>query len=154
MAILRSSLVGQQAPDFTLESTQGAVQLSALLGQKVVLFFYPKDLTSGCTQEACDFNDNLERLRTKNVAVYGISKDSIKSHEKFSEKYNFNYPLISDPDGLACDAYGVWVEKSMYGKKYFGIERSTFVIDETGKIVKEWRTVKVPGHVDEVMAVL
>ena len=118
-------------------------------GQKVILYFYPKDNTSGCTQEACDFRDNLNRL-TKYALVVGVSPDSIKSHKGFKEKQGLNFPLLSDPEHVLAMKFGVWKEKSMYGKKYMGIERSTFIIDGEGNIEKEWRKVKVKGHVDEV----
>ena len=117
--------------------------------QKVILYFYPKDNTSGCTQEACDFRDNLNRL-TKYALVVGVSPDSIKSHKGFKEKQGLNFPLLSDPEHVLAMKFGVWKEKSMYGKKYMGIERSTFIIDGEGNIEKEWRKVKVKGHVDEV----
>ncbi len=119
-------------------------------GQKVILYFYPKDNTSGCTQEACDFRDNLNRL-TQYATVIGVSPDSVKSHLKFQEKQNLNFILLSDVEHNLADAFGVWVEKSLYGRKYMGIERSTFVLDEHLNIVKEWRKVKVKGHVDEVI---
>ena len=119
-------------------------------GQKVILYFYPKDNTSGCTQEACDFRDNINRL-VQYVTVIGVSPDSVKSHLKFKEKQNLNFILLSDVEHVLADAFGVWVEKSLYGRKYMGIERSTFVLDEHLNIVKEWRKVKVKGHVDEVI---
>ena len=119
-------------------------------GQKVILYFYPKDNTSGCTQEACDFRDNLNRL-TQYATVIGVSPDSVKSHLKFQEKQNLNFILLSDVEHTLADALHVWVEKSLYGRKYMGIERSTFVLDEHLNIVKEWRKVKVKGHVDEVI---
>ncbi len=119
-------------------------------GKKTVLYFYPKDNTSGCTQEACDFRDNMNRV-TKSANVVGVSPDSIKSHKSFKEKQGLNFPLISDPEHILAEKFGVWKEKSMYGRKYMGIERSTFVLDENGNIEKEWRKVKVKGHVDEVI---
>lgn len=118
-------------------------------GQKVILYFYPKDNTSGCTQEACDFRDNLNRL-TKYAPVVGVSPDSIKSHKGFKEKQGLNFILLSDSEHKLAQKFDVWKEKSMYGRKYMGIERSTFIIDENGNIEKEWRKVKVKGHVDEV----
>ena len=121
--------------------------------QKVILYFYPKDNTSGCTQEACDFRDNINRL-TSFATVIGVSPDSIKSHLKFKEKQNLNFILLSDPEHKLAEAFNVWVEKSMYGRKYMGIERSTFVLDENLNIIKEWRKVKVKGHVDEVIEYL
>ena len=122
-------------------------------GQKVILYFYPKDNTSGCTQEACDFRDNINRL-TSFATVIGVSPDSIKSHLKFKEKQSLNFILLSDPEHKLAEAFNVWVEKSMYGRKYMGIERSTFVLDENLNIIKEWRKVKVKGHVDEVIGYL
>lgn len=120
-------------------------------GQKVILYFYPKDNTSGCTQEACDFRDNLNRL-TKYAPVVGVSPDSIKSHKSFREKQGLNFILLSDSEHKLAQKFDVWIEKSMYGRKYMGIERSTFIIDENGNIEKEWRKVKVKGHVDEVVS--
>ena len=117
------------------------------------MYFYPKDNTSGCTAEACDFRDNLNRLSAKAVLI-GVSPDSIKSHGNFRQKQNLNFILLSDGEHILAEAFGVWKEKSMYGRKYMGIERSTFIIDEQGKILHEWRKVKVAGHVDEVLRVL
>lgn len=122
-------------------------------GQRIVLYFYPKDNTSGCTQEACDFRDNINRI-TKFATVVGVSPDSIKSHKSFKEKQGLNFILLSDPDHVLAEKYGVWKEKSMYGRKYMGIERSTFVLDKSGNIEKEWRKVKVKEHVDEVIEYL
>ncbi len=119
-------------------------------GERVVLYFYPKDNTSGCTQEACDFRDNINRI-TQFATVIGVSPDSIKSHKSFKEKQGLNFVLLSDPEHVLAEKFGVWKEKSMYGKKYMGIERSTFVLDKSGSIEKEWRKVKVKGHVDEVI---
>ena len=127
--------------------------LNDFKGQKVILYFYPKDNTSGCTQEACDFRDNINRL-TSFATVIGVSPDSIKSHLKFKEKQSLNFILLSDPEHKLAEAFNVWVEKSMYGRKYMGIERSTFVLDENLNIIKEWRKVKVKGHVDEVIEYL
>ena len=127
--------------------------LNGFKGQKVILYFYPKDNTSGCTQEACDFRDNINRL-TNFATVIGVSPDSIKSHLKFKEKQSLNFILLSDPEHKLAEAFNVWVEKSMYGRKYMGIERSTFVLDENLNIIKEWRKVKVKGHVDEVLEYL
>ena len=124
--------------------------LNDFKGQKVILYFYLKDNTSGCTQEACDFRDNINRL-TNFATVIGVSPDSIKSHLKFKEKQSLNFILLSDPEHKLAEAFNVWVEKSMYGRKYMGIERSTFVLDENLNIIKEWRKVKVKGHVDEVI---
>ena len=127
--------------------------LNDFKGQKVILYFYPKDNTSGCTQEACDFRDNINRL-TSFATVIGASPDSIKSHLKFKEKQSLNFILLSDPEHKLAETFNVWVEKSMYGRKYMGIERSTFVLDENLNIIKEWRKVKVKGHVDEVIEYL
>ena len=127
--------------------------LNDFKGQKVILYFYPKDNTSGCTQEACDFRDNINRL-TSFATVIGVSPDSIKSHLKFKEKQSLNFILLSDPEHKLAEAFNVWVEKSMYGRKYMGIERSTFVLDENLNVLKEWRKVKVKGHVDEVIEYL
>ena len=124
--------------------------LNDFKGEKVVLYFYPKDNTSGCTQEACDFRDNLNRL-TPHVRLVGVSPDSIKSHKSFKEKQNLNFVLLSDSEHKLAEKFGVWKEKSMYGRKYMGIERSTFVLDKDGNVEKEWRKVKVKGHVEEVL---
>lgn len=145
--------IGQKAPDFTLQTNGGSeVSLSDFAGKKVIVYFYPKDATPGCTKQACGFRDHKPQFDSKGVTIIGISKDSVKNHDKFVDKENLNFILASDEDGSACENYGVWVEKSMYGKKYMGIERSTFLIDEAGNIEKVWRKVKVPGHVEEVLA--
>ena len=133
-----------------VDSIEKEYSLNDFKGQKVILYFYPKDNTSGCTQEACDFRDNINRL-TSFATVIGVSPDSIKSHLKFKEKQSLNFILLSDPEHKLAEAFNVWVEKSMYGRKYMGIERSTFVLDENLNIIKEWRKVKVKGHVDEVI---
>lgn len=135
------------------EGNEKEYSLSDFKGEKVVLYFYPKDNTPGCTQEACDFRDNMNRL-TKYAHVVGVSPDSVQSHKKFREKQGINFVLLSDVEHKLADEYGVWKEKSMYGKKYMGIERSTFILDESGNIEKEWRNVKVNGHVDDVINVL
>ena len=127
--------------------------LNYFKGQIVILYFYPKDNTSGCTQEACDFRDNINRL-TNYATVIGVSPDSIKSHKSFKEKQSLNFILLSDPEHKLAEKFEVWKEKSMYGRKYMGIERSTFIIDKSGNIEKEWRKVKVKGHVDEVIEYL
>ena len=133
-----------------IDGIEKEYSLNNFKGQKVILYFYPKDNTSSCTQEACDFRDNINRL-TSFATVIGVSPDSIKSHLKFKEKQSLNFILLSDPEHKLAEAFNVWVEKSMYGRKYMGIERSTFVLDENLNIIKEWRKVKVKGHVDEVI---
>ena len=133
-----------------IDGIEKEYSLNDFKGQKVILYFYPKDNTSGCTQEACDFRDNINRL-TSFATVIGVSPDSIKSHLKFKEKQDLNFILLSDPEHKLAEAFNVWTEKSMYGRKYMGIERSTFVLDENLNIIKEWRKVKVKGHVDEVI---
>lgn len=144
--------IGDPAPNFTLPIDGGkTITLSNLREKKVIIYFYPKDSTSGCTKEACSFRNCKFKFDQKNTIIIGISKDSIKSHEKFKEKEELNFTLASDEKGEVCEKYGVWVEKSMYGRKYFGIERSTFLIDEEGRIAKIWRKVSVPGHVEEVL---
>lgn len=147
--------VGAKAPDFSLPDQDGStVTLKSLKGKQVVLYFYPKDDTSGCTKEACDFRDSLAPIKKAGAVVLGVSKDGKASHQKFIAKYGLPFALLSDEETVACNAYGVYKEKSMYGRKYMGIERSTFVIDATGRVKALWRKVKVPGHVDEVLAAL
>jgi peroxiredoxin Q/BCP len=144
--------IGENAPDFTLPSTSGEdVTLSSLKPKAVVLFFYPRDNTSGCTKEAIGFSELKEAFAAENVEVFGLSKDDMKSHHKFVEKQGLTVELLTDAESDVCEAYGVWKEKKMYGKTYMGIERSTFLIDGEGKIAQVWRKVKVPGHVEEVM---
>lgn len=140
-------------PGVDTDGTEKEYGLSDFKGKRTVLYFYPKDNTSGCTQEACDFRDNINRL-TNYAFVIGVSPDSIKSHLKFREKQSLNFILLSDTEHVLAEKYGVWKEKSMYGRKYMGIERSTFVLDKDGNIEKEWRKVKVKGHVDEVVGYL
>jgi len=148
-----SAKPGDKAPDFTLPTDgNGKVTLSKLKGKKVILYFYPKDDTSGCTAEACGFRDNLPKFGRTDATVIGISRDSVASHDKFKKKYDLPFMLASDEDCKVCEAYGTWVEKSMYGRKYMGIERATFLIDPKGVVRNVWRKVKVPGHVDEVLA--
>ncbi|MGI3211369.1 peroxiredoxin [Roseovarius tibetensis] len=140
------------APDFTLPRDGGdSMTLSDLRPGPVVLFFYPRDDTSGCTKEAVAFSGMKSEFDAAGAAVIGISKDSVASHEKFRDKHDLAVPLLSDADDAVCEAYGVWKEKNMYGKKFFGIERSTFLIDGTGRIARVWRKVKVPGHAEEVL---
>jgi len=144
---------GDKAPEFKLPTDGGReISLSALKGKTVVLYFYPKDDTSGCTKEAMGFRDALPAFEKAGATVVGVSKDSAARHDKFKAKYELNFPLVSDEDGRLCAAYGVWVEKSMYGRKYMGIERATFLIDGNGRIARVWRKVKIPGHVGEVLA--
>lgn len=135
------------------EGKEKEYSLNDFKGKKTILYFYPKDNTSGCTQEACNFRDNMNRL-TPYSQVIGVSPDSIKSHQKFKEKENLNFVLLSDPNHSLSNHFQVWVEKSMYGKKYMGIERSTFILDENLKLIKTWRKVKVNGHVEEVLSYL
>lgn len=146
---------GQKAPDFTLESSEGGkVKLSSLRGKKVVLYFYPRDNTPGCTREACAFRDGLARLRRRGAVVLGVSTDSLASHEKFAGKYDLNFPLLADTDKKVVEKYGAWQEKNMYGKKSMGIVRSTFLIDEEGKIFRIFPRVRVDGHFEEVLEAL
>ncbi len=140
------------APDFTLPRDGGGeVLLSSLRPGKVVLFFYPRDDTSGCTKEAIAFSGMMDTFAKAGVTVLGISKDSIASHDKFRDKHDLTVTLLSDADGDVCERYGVWKEKNMYGKKFMGIERSTFLIDGEGQIARVWRKVKVPGHAEAVL---
>lgn len=146
---------GSKAPQFTLKNQDGQkISLKDFLGKKVVLYFYPKDMTSGCTKEACDFRDHIELFNNQNVVVLGVSADSIDLHKKFKSKYNLPFDLLSDDSKKVLEKYGVWKEKSMYGKKYFGIERTTFIIDENGRIKKIFPKVKVNGHVKEILEAL
>ena len=146
------SLESQTAPDFTLPRDGGGeITLSGLRPRKVVLYFYPKDDTSGCTKEAQGFTERKAEFEAAGAVVVGISKDTAQKHDKFVAKYDLDVILASDAEGDVCERYGTWVEKSMYGKKYMGIERSTFLIGGDGTVLKEWRKVKVPGHVDAVL---
>lgn len=141
------------APDFTLAATSNTtVELSALQGTKVVLYFYPKDNTPGCTNESAAFRDHHAAFEAAGCRVFGVSRDGMKSHENFKAKLSLPFELISDPDEVACAAFGVMKMKNMYGKQVRGVERSTFVIGADGRIAREWRGVKVPGHVEEVLA--
>lgn len=147
--------IGQKAPDFKLASSNGKnVSLKDYAGKKIVLYFYPKDNTSGCTKEACSFESNLKAIKEKSAVVIGVSADSIGSHVKFAQKFHLSFPLLSDEKKEIIKSYGVWKEKSMYGRKYFGIERTTVVIDEKGIVQQVFNKVKVDGHTDEVLAVL
>lgn len=143
--------IGSPAPDFTLPTDGGgSATLSALRGRPVVLYFYPKDDTPGCTTESCDFRDAQPDFSGLGVEIIGLSKDSPASHDKFKAKHGLTFPLASDTDGTVCAAYGVWVEKKNYGKTYMGIERTTVLIDRDGNVAKVWRKVKVAGHVAAV----
>lgn len=143
---------GSTAPEFTLPRDGGGeVSLSDLRGKQVVLYFYSKDDTSGCTKEAINFTMHLPAFDGAGAVILGVSKDSVAKHDKFRDKHALGVTLLSDEDSDVCERYGVWVEKSMYGKKYMGIERATFLIDADGKIARAWRKVKVPGHAEEVL---
>jgi peroxiredoxin Q/BCP len=147
-----SLAVGDKAPDFTLPIDGGGeVSLKAMKGKTVVLYFYPRDDTPGCTTEACAFRDALPDFSKVKATVIGVSKDTVASHDKFKTKFQLPFPLASDADGKVCEAYGAWGEKSMYGKKYMGIERSTFLIDGNGVVRNVWRKVKVDGHAAAVL---
>jgi len=146
---------GDVAPEFKLKSTEGKeVSLKDFRGKQVVLYFYPKDDTPGCTREACDFRDNLARVKAKGAVVFGVSHDSVESHERFQEKYDLPFTLLSDPDKKVTEAYGVYKKKSLYGKEFMGVERTTFVVDTDGRIKKIFPRVKVDGHVEEVLQAL
>jgi len=144
---------GSKAPEFSLPDENGAVVSSAsLAGKPYVLYFYPKDDTPGCTKEACDFRDNLKAFNSAKVRVLGVSPDDPKRHAKFKEKYGLNFTLLSDIDKTLIGAYGIWIKKLNYGREYMGVQRSTFIVDKTGKIKKAWNGVRVPGHVEAVLA--
>lgn len=147
--------VGDRAPDFELLSEGGAtVRLKDFRGKKVVLYFYPKDDTPGCTKEACSFNDNLSAIKRKGAVILGVSADSVDSHRKFAEKYGLRFTLLSDPDKKVITAFGVWKQKKLYGRTFMGIERTTFVIDEQGIITAIFPKVKVDGHTDAILQTL
>jgi len=153
-AATQSSLAGKLAPAFSLTNDAGKkVSLKDFRGKRVILYFYPKDDTPGCTTQACAFRDAEANFSKADAVVLGVSKDDVKSHQKFKTKYKLNFPLLADDAGVT-EAYGVWKEKNMYGRKYMGIERSTFLIGEDGKVRAEWRKVSVPGHADEVIKAL
>ncbi len=145
--------VGDRAPDFTLPRDGGGeISLAELKGRPTVIYFYPKDDTPGCTKEACGFRDAWQDVTDAGINVVGVSRDSVKKHDKFKAKHELPFPLIADEDGTLCQAFGVWKEKNMYGKKTMGIERSTFLLDAEGVVRQAWRKVKVDGHVDKVLA--
>ena len=147
--------IGQSAPDFTLENQDGErVSLHDLRGQQVVLYFYPKDNTPGCTNEACSFRDHFAALTERGVVVLGVSPDSVASHRKFADKHGLPFPLLADPDHQVAEAYGAWGEKTLYGKKFMGLIRSTFLIDEQGQIRHVWKKPKTAIHAEEVLAKL
>ena len=144
---------GKKVPNFKIPIEDGRnISLKDFAGKNLVIFFYPKDDTPGCTKEACGFRDENKKFNKKNTFIIGISKDSLKGHQKFIDKYDLNFTLASDEESNICEKFDVWKEKSMYGKKYMGIERSTFLIDSKGILIKEWRKVKVKNHVEEVLA--
>lgn len=153
MAIIKAkAFVGKKAPDFTLPAIGGReVKLSDHIGKKVILFFYPKDLTPACTQESCDFRDNYAAFGQSNAVVLGISIDTAETHERFAAKYDLPFELLADPEHKVCELYGVWQLKKLYGREYMGVVRSTFLINEKGKLVREWRNLRVKGHVQEVL---
>ena len=142
---------GDRAPAFQLRTDDGEISTATLKGSPFVVYFYPKDDTSGCTKEAISFSGEIENFNSLGIPVIGISRDSVESHKKFRDKHKLRIVLAADPELQAANAYGVWVEKSMYGRKYMGMERATFLVDSKGKIHQMWRKVKVPGHVAEVL---
>jgi len=147
--------VGKKAPDFSLLDQDGKkVSLKDFLGKKVILYFYPKDDTSGCTKEACSFRDEFPKFKKTDAVILGVSPDSIKSHKKFADKYNLPFSLLADEEKKVVEKYGVWKEKNMYGRKYMGVDRTTFIIDVDGRIKKIFNKVKVDGHNKEVMEAL
>ena len=146
---------GSKAPAFSLPSTENKkIALKDFKGKKVVLYFYPKDMTPGCTQQACGFQEELTKIKRKKAVVLGVSADSLERHQKFAEKYGLKFPLLSDESKKVCEAYGVWQEKQLYGKKFMGIVRTTFIIDSDGKILKIFPKVKVKNHIEEVLEAL
>ena len=148
-------VIGVKAPNFSLLAQDGKkYSLKDFKGKKIVLYFYPKDDTSGCTKEACSFRDNLSAIKKKGAIVFGVSPDAVKSHEKFSTKYDLNFSILSDESKIMLTEYGVWQEKSMYGRKYMGVVRTTFIIDEKGKITHVFSKVKVDGHTEEILTAL
>ncbi len=148
-------LLNSTVPHGLLKSVDGSdFLLDSLKGRPFVLYFYPKDNTSGCTTQACDLRDNLAAFTEQGIAVFGVSKDNAASHKRFSDKYTLNFPLLIDESGVLCDAFGVWKQKSMYGKVYFGIERSTFYVDDSFTIRHIWRKVKIPNHWNDVLKII
>jgi peroxiredoxin Q/BCP len=153
LALVKALKPGDPAPKFDLPTAGGGrVSLASLKGQRVVLYFYPKDDTEACTQEALNFTEKASDFAAANTVVLGVSRDTVAKHDKFAAKYGLTLLLGSDVEGVACEAYGVWVEKSMYGRQYMGVERSTFLIDQKGRISHVWRKVRVRGHVDDVLS--
>ncbi|MEK4362348.1 thioredoxin-dependent thiol peroxidase [Paenibacillus sp. FSL M8-0212] len=147
--------VGELAPDFELPSSTGeSVKLSDYRGQRVLLYFYPKDMTSSCTQQACDFRDRHAEFEGLNTVILGISTDPMKQHDKFIAKYGLPFTLLSDEEHVVAEQYGVWQLKKMYGKEYMGMVRSTFLIDEEGKLIKDWSKVRVKGHIESALEAL
>ncbi len=152
---MTKKLEGKKCPNFEAECTSNLILSNKdFIGQNLVIYFYPKDSTPGCTTEGQDFKDNYKKFKKLNVEIIGVSRESIKSHENFKSKQSFPFELLSDPDEKVCNAFDVMKLKSMYGRQYIGIDRSTFLINTDGKIIKEWRTVKVPGHVQEVLEIV
>ena len=148
-----SLAIGDKAPDFTIATDGGGTFcLSEMMGHIVIIYFYPKDDTPGCTKEACEFRDSLPDFSKSSSKIIGISKDTVAKHDKFKSKYELPFTLGADLEGAVCEAYGTWVEKSMYGRQYMGIERATFLVDKEGVVQGIWRKVKVKGHVEEVLA--
>lgn len=146
------AVLGQGVPDFTLPASTGSdISLSDYRGRKVVLYFYPKDSTPGCTQESCDFRDYNPQITAAGAVILGVSPDDLKSHGKFADKHSLPFPLLADTEQKVCELFQVWKLKKMYGKEYMGVERSTFLIDEEGKLIREWRKVRVEGHAAEVL---
>tara|TARA_B100000459_G_scaffold139149_1_gene97260 strand:- start:269 stop:736 length:468 start_codon:yes stop_codon:yes gene_type:complete len=150
---MMSLAIGDKAPDFTIATDGGGTFcLSEMMGNNVIIYFYPKDDTPGCTKEACEFRDSLPDFSKSSSKIIGISKDTVAKHDKFKSKYELPFTLGADLEGAVCEAYGTWVEKSMYGRQYMGIERATFLVDKEGVVQGIWRKVKVKGHVEEVLA--
>ncbi|MFI5448310.1 MAG: thioredoxin-dependent thiol peroxidase [Candidatus Bathyarchaeia archaeon] len=144
--------VGSKAPNFMLKDQNGtAVRLRDFIGKKVILYFYVRDDTPGCTKQACEFRDNMDTLRRRKIIVLGVSPNSVDSHKRFVEKYNLTLPLLADEDAKVAKKYGVWAKKSMYGRRFYGVVRSTFVIDEEGRIIMEYRRVRVADHLGRVL---